>query len=125
MRMPVTSPVGPSTGIAVAPVPPNDLLGRYTLLERIGEGGMAEIYTAASHGAEGFERRFVVKRLHQHLARAPIHVDRELRVFTPGLGAQTRPGRELVGDDGAGFVGEIHPHAGLNQRRARGAGQRA
>jgi serine/threonine protein kinase len=44
-------------------------MGRYSLLERIGEGGMAEIYVAASHGAEGFERRFVVKRLHQHLAR--------------------------------------------------------
>ncbi|HXU82883.1 MAG TPA: serine/threonine-protein kinase [Polyangia bacterium] len=57
-----------ATAVATATAP-NDVLGRYTLLERIGEGGMAEIYIAASHGAEGFERRFVVKRLHQHLAR--------------------------------------------------------
>jgi hypothetical protein len=57
-----------ATAVATATAP-NDVMGRYTLLERIGEGGMAEIYIAASHGAEGFERRFVVKRLHQHLAR--------------------------------------------------------
>jgi tRNA A-37 threonylcarbamoyl transferase component Bud32 len=53
---------------AVAPTS-NETMGRYTLLDRIGEGGMAEIYIAAAHGAEGFERRFVVKRLHSHLAR--------------------------------------------------------
>ena len=45
-------------------------LGRYRLLERIGEGGMAEIFIAAAHGAEGFVRNFVVKRMHPHLARS-------------------------------------------------------
>ena len=45
-------------------------LGRYRLLERIGEGGMAEIFVAAAHGAEGFVRHFVVKRMHPHLARS-------------------------------------------------------
>jgi serine/threonine-protein kinase len=43
-------------------------MGRYHLLERIGEGGMAEIFVAATHGAEGFIRHFVVKRMHPHLA---------------------------------------------------------
>jgi hypothetical protein len=44
-------------------------LGRYRLLERIGEGGMAEIFFAAAYGAEDFVRHFVVKRMHPHLAR--------------------------------------------------------
>jgi hypothetical protein len=45
------------------------VLGRYKLIERIGEGGMAEIFVAAAHGAEGFVRNFVVKRMHPHMAR--------------------------------------------------------
>jgi tRNA A-37 threonylcarbamoyl transferase component Bud32 len=45
------------------------VLGRYKLLERIGEGGMAENFIAAAHGAEGFVRNFVVKRMHPHMSR--------------------------------------------------------
>jgi serine/threonine-protein kinase len=44
-------------------------MGRYHLLERVGEGGMAEIFIAATHGVEGFVRHFVVKRMHAQLAR--------------------------------------------------------
>jgi serine/threonine protein kinase len=63
---------------APAPAPPVErppagqgvTLGRYRLLERIGEGGMAEIFVAAAHGPEGFVRNFVVKRMHPHLARS-------------------------------------------------------
>jgi hypothetical protein len=44
-------------------------MGRYRLIERIGEGGMAEIFFAAAYGAEDFVRHFVVKRMHPHLAR--------------------------------------------------------
>jgi len=43
--------------------------GRYTLLDRLGAGGMAEVYTAVTFGAEGFRRTFVVKRLRAELAR--------------------------------------------------------
>jgi Protein kinase domain len=45
--------------------------GRYTLLDRLGAGGMAEVYTAVTFGAEGFRRTFVVKRLRAELARDP------------------------------------------------------
>jgi hypothetical protein len=44
-------------------------MGRYRLIERVGEGGMAEIYFAAAFGAEDFVRHFVVKRMHPHLSR--------------------------------------------------------
>ncbi|HEY2899690.1 MAG TPA: serine/threonine-protein kinase [Polyangia bacterium] len=44
-------------------------MGRYRLIERIGEGGMAEIFFAAAYGAEDFVRHFVVKRMHAHLSR--------------------------------------------------------
>ncbi len=38
-------------------------LGRYELLERIGAGGMAEVYLARSFGAEGLEKRLVIKTI--------------------------------------------------------------
>jgi len=50
-----------------APLPPSRM-GRYELIERIGEGGMAEIFFAAARGAENFVRYFVVKRMHPQLA---------------------------------------------------------
>jgi len=49
--------------------------GRYTLLDRLGEGGMAEVYTAVTFGAEGFRRKFVVKRLRPEFCREPSMVD--------------------------------------------------
>jgi serine/threonine-protein kinase len=48
--------------------------GRYRLIDRLGSGGMAEVYTAVTFGAEGFRRTFVVKRLHAELARHPAAV---------------------------------------------------
>ena len=43
------------------------MFGRYTLLDRLGEGGMAQVFTAVIFGAEGFRRKFVVKRLRPEL----------------------------------------------------------
>ena len=48
--------------------------GRYLLLDLLGEGGMAQVYTAVTFGAEGFRRTFVVKRLRAELAREPAVV---------------------------------------------------
>lgn len=43
-------------------------LGDYELLERIGTGGMAEVYKARRAGEHGFERVLAVKRILPHLA---------------------------------------------------------
>ena len=37
--------------------------GNYTLYDRIGAGGMAEIFLATQHAIEGFEKRLVIKRI--------------------------------------------------------------
>jgi Protein kinase domain len=61
-----------ATPAAVIPVVNGDtskLFGRYKILERLGVGGMSEVYTAVAHGAEGFSRTFVIKRLRPELAR--------------------------------------------------------
>lgn len=42
--------------------------GRYELIEKLAIGGMAEIFLARATGAEGFEKKVVVKRLLPHMA---------------------------------------------------------
>ena len=37
--------------------------GKYTLLERIGAGGMAEIFRAKLYAAHGFEKEVAIKRI--------------------------------------------------------------
>ena len=48
--------------------------GKYYLLERIGLGGMAEVFLAVATGAEGFQRRLVIKRMLSHLSKDPSFV---------------------------------------------------
>src|SRR5262245_34189054 len=42
--------------------------GKYQLLERIGRGGMAEVFRARSVGVAGFEKIVAIKRILPHLA---------------------------------------------------------
>ncbi|HVV52923.1 MAG TPA: serine/threonine-protein kinase, partial [Polyangia bacterium] len=37
--------------------------GRYTILGKLADGGMAEIFLSTQHGAEGFEKEVVLKRI--------------------------------------------------------------
>jgi len=53
----------------------NTTFGRYKLLERLGQGGMAEVFKAKSFGVEGFEKVLVIKRILPELARSQEFVD--------------------------------------------------
>jgi hypothetical protein len=81
-RLPVLA--GSGSGLRTAALTPRDAMGvveaaprgdsgrtfgRYRLLERLGEGGMSEVFTAVAQGVEGFARTFVLKRLRPELAR--------------------------------------------------------
>ncbi|HEY7375401.1 MAG TPA: serine/threonine-protein kinase [Polyangia bacterium] len=70
---PTRSPTGrsgsgePSSG---RQTPSIGSIGRYRLLGRIGEGGMAEVYRAVMMGPEGFERELVLKRILPRLSES-------------------------------------------------------
>lgn len=49
------------------------MLGKYTLLERLGEGGMGEVYRAASEGHSGFRRELAIKQMRELLSADPHH----------------------------------------------------
>jgi eukaryotic-like serine/threonine-protein kinase len=55
-REPAQPPLKPAVGAT-------NMFGRYKLLGRIGEGGMAEVFRALMTGPEGFERELVLKRI--------------------------------------------------------------
>src|SRR6187455_1467149 len=42
---------------------PMSLASRYTILRKIADGGTAEIFLAKQHGAQGFEKAVVLKRI--------------------------------------------------------------
>ena len=44
-----------------------EYFGDYRLIERIGIGGMAEVFLARRSGVAGFEKEIVIKRIRPHL----------------------------------------------------------
>lgn len=56
------------------PDPCGEPFGKYVLLDRIGHGGMAEVFRAVSRGPEGFQRALVIKRILPHLSQDRIFV---------------------------------------------------
>lgn len=48
--------------------------GKYFLVRKLAEGGMAEIFLAKQVGVEGFEKNVVIKRMLQHLSSVPDFV---------------------------------------------------
>src|SRR5262245_65840332 len=53
----------------LSPLPGAKPFGKYYLLDRIGAGGMAEVFLAIATGPEGFQRSLVIKRMLPHLSQ--------------------------------------------------------
>ena len=50
-------------------------LGNYTLVKKISQGGMAEVYQAKTVDPNGIERLVVIKRILPHISSQPEYVD--------------------------------------------------
>jgi hypothetical protein len=60
--------------------------GRYVLPDRIGVGGMAEAFRAIMSGVEGFQRKFVVKRIIAERDQSPYYVEMFVQEGADGSG---------------------------------------
>ena len=58
-----------------SPQPNAKQFGKYYLLDRIGAGGMAEVFRAVAIGPEGFQRPLVIKRMLPHLSHDRAFVE--------------------------------------------------
>jgi CheY-like chemotaxis protein/tRNA A-37 threonylcarbamoyl transferase component Bud32 len=66
---PVLRPVDTTRPVAARrPASSPGAFGRYQLLQKIGAGGMAEVYKARMKGEQGFEKIVAIKRIVPHMA---------------------------------------------------------
>lgn len=97
--------------------------GRYELLERIGMGGMAEVWLAQISAQSGFQKRLVLKTIQPYLAESPEFV----RMFLKEASLAARLNHpnivqiyELGDIEGRHFIAmEYIPGRSLRQMRAR------
>lgn len=68
------SPVQISQPINPVPLPQNKL-GQYTLLEKIAQGGMAQVFKAKTVDPNGIERLVVIKRILPHIAAQNEYIE--------------------------------------------------
>jgi serine/threonine-protein kinase len=69
-RRPAASPattLGPTVPAGRGEVGGGSRIGRYTVLRRLGSGGMAEVYLARAEGEAGFERQVALKVMHDDM----------------------------------------------------------
>ena len=57
-----------------APTPDEGSIGRYEIVERVGAGGMAEVFRAIARGPGRYRRELVIKRILPNLAEEPDFV---------------------------------------------------
>ncbi len=77
--MAVSEPNRPTTveahkAYSLVAIPPQPF-DKYTLIGKLGHGGMAEVNLAVVEGKGGFRKLTVIKRLHRHLAMEPGFID--------------------------------------------------
>ena len=82
-------------------------IGRYEILARIGEGGMASVFLARQRGPQGFHKLVVIKRIHPNLARVRQFIN--MFLDEARIAAQINHHRvvqifELGEDDGTYFI---------------------
>jgi len=103
------------------------VLGDYELLERIGEGGMAEVWKARARGAAGFEKTVVIKRVLPSLMAKPGFADllvREAKISSRLSHPNIAQVFELGEDAGAHYIAMEYVHGkDLGQTMAFRAGE--
>ena len=99
--LPAVSPISGIVSPRRADRPSGIRVGRYTVLRRLGSGGMADVYLARAEGEAGFERQVALKVMHDEFARNPKFVSHFLdearlapRLIHPNIVSVTDLGKE-------------------------------